>query len=43
MSRGVVLKVWRVGVIVPLYKDKGERIVCKKYRGIGYDWAEYVD
>ena len=25
---------WRSAVIVPLYKDKGERTECKNYRGI---------
>ena len=30
----VVLEDWRSGVIVPLYKDKGERTNCRNYRGI---------
>ena len=31
---GVVSEDWRSAVIVPLYKDKGERTECKNYRGI---------
>ena len=31
---GVVPEDWRSGVIVPLYKGKGERTECKNYRGI---------
>ena len=30
----VVPEDWRSAVIVPLYKDKGERTECKNYRGI---------
>ena len=30
----VLLKDWRIGVIVPLYKGKGERTKGKNYRGI---------
>ena len=33
---GVVLENWRSTVIVPLYKDKGERADCKNYRGINF-------
>ena len=31
---GFVPEDWRSAVIVPLYKDKGERTKCKNYRGI---------
>ena len=31
---GGVAEDWRFAVIVSLYKDKGERNECKKYRGI---------
>ena len=31
---GVVPEDWRSGVIVPLYKSKGERNECKNYRSI---------
>ena len=30
---GVVPEDWKSIVIVPLYKDKGERTECKIYRG----------
>ena len=31
---GGVSEDWRSGVIVPLYKGKGERTECKNYRGL---------
>ena len=31
---GVVPEEWRYAVIVPLYKDKGERTECSNYKGI---------
>ena len=31
---GVVPEDWRSGVIVPLYKGKGERFECNNYRAI---------
>ena len=33
---GVVPEDWRSAVIVPVYKDKGERNECKNYRGISF-------
>ena len=32
-ENGVVPEDWRYAVIVPLYKDKGQRNECKNYRG----------
>ena len=34
LESGVVPEYWRSSVIVPPYKDKGERTECKSYRGI---------
>ena len=31
LESGVVPEDWRSSVIVPLYRDKGERAECKKY------------
>ena len=31
---GVVPQDWRLAVILPLYKGKGERTECSNYRGI---------
>ena len=33
-ENGAVPEDWRSSVIVPLYKDRGERTECKNYRGI---------
>ena len=33
----VVFEDWRSGVIVPLYKGKGERTECTNYRGISLE------
>ena len=35
-ENGVVPENLRSAVIVPLYKDKGERNECKNYKGISF-------
>ena len=34
LKSGVVPEDWRSAVIIPLYKGKGERTECSKYRDI---------
>ena len=36
LESGAMPEDWRSAVIVPLYKGKGERTVCKIYRGISF-------